>query len=194
MLRYLASILLSFILCSFILASEELEERIILNVQGIDYRRDNYELLNLERVGRYTPIYTAEEKMVLQNSEIPTYDSDTPTFSLKESEDGVSEFKVETLKEEKRARVPESAPVEDIQKLKYKKVINSPYKFSGNLLMTFPGIPNDQANSPIRCTGSGVLIGPNHILTAAHNLYDHTKGGWAQEIKFTPAHNKNCLY
>jgi V8-like Glu-specific endopeptidase/TPR repeat protein len=41
-------------------------------------------------------------------------------------------------------------------------------------------------------TGSGFLVGPNHVLTAAHNLYDAKNGKWAQEVLFTPgrSHDK----
>jgi V8-like Glu-specific endopeptidase len=34
--------------------------------------------------------------------------------------------------------------------------------------------------------GSGILIGPNHVLTAAHNLYDRHGSGWVKQIRFAP--------
>ncbi len=30
--------------------------------------------------------------------------------------------------------------------------------------------------------GSGVLVGPHHLLTAGHNVYNHTQGRWADRI------------
>lgn len=35
-------------------------------------------------------------------------------------------------------------------------------------------------------SGSGILIGPNHVLTAAHNLYDRDGSGWVKQIRFAP--------
>ncbi|WP_052046329.1 trypsin-like serine protease [Candidatus Paracaedibacter symbiosus] len=58
-----------------------------------------------------------------------------------------------------------------------------PYSMHGHLLMTFGG--------EIYFTGSGVLIGPNHVLTAAHNLYDRKRGRWAKEVIFTPGRDGN---
>lgn len=36
-------------------------------------------------------------------------------------------------------------------------------------------------------TGTGVLVGPNEVLTAAHCVYREEYGGWAEELTFTPA-------
>jgi V8-like Glu-specific endopeptidase len=32
-------------------------------------------------------------------------------------------------------------------------------------------------------SGSGFLVGYNHVVTAGHVLYDNTVGGWAKSIK-----------
>jgi V8-like Glu-specific endopeptidase len=42
--------------------------------------------------------------------------------------------------------------------------------------------------------GSGILVGPNHVLTAGHNLFDHKKdkeNKWAKEVWFTPGRKGN---
>ena len=40
-----------------------------------------------------------------------------------------------------------------------------------------------------RYIGTGVYIGPNCVLTAAHCVYIHNKGGWASEIEVIPGLN-----
>ncbi|MBL0941710.1 MAG: patatin-like phospholipase family protein [Alphaproteobacteria bacterium] len=88
---------------------------------------------------------------------------------------------------------PQSAPFDEcrIVKLKASEVRVAPYRYCGNLLIHFLQLTGDNTTPKI-CTGSGVLIGPNHVLTAGHNIYDHEKGGWAKEIIFTPCqHNKS---
>ena len=40
-----------------------------------------------------------------------------------------------------------------------------------------------------RYIGTGVYIGPNCVLTAAHCVYLHDKGGWASEIEVVPGLN-----
>lgn len=37
--------------------------------------------------------------------------------------------------------------------------------------------------------GSGVLVGPRHVLTAGHVVYDDKEGKWEKELKFIPAYN-----
>ena len=37
--------------------------------------------------------------------------------------------------------------------------------------------------------GTGVLIGPDLVLTAAHNVYDTARGKWTQDVWATPAQN-----
>jgi len=39
-----------------------------------------------------------------------------------------------------------------------------------------------------RYVGSGVMVGPNHVLTAAHNIYSTKDGchGWASDVEFYP--------
>jgi V8-like Glu-specific endopeptidase len=57
------------------------------------------------------------------------------------------------------------------------------YNAIGQLEMTFP---NGETY-----TGTGTLISPNAVLTAAHNLFGNDIGGWAKTVKFTPAKNVN---
>ena len=37
--------------------------------------------------------------------------------------------------------------------------------------------------------GTGVLVGPDLVLTAAHNVYDTARGKWTQDVWATPAQN-----
>lgn len=55
------------------------------------------------------------------------------------------------------------------------------WKPHGFLGMGFPNNKNYR--------GSGTVIHPHHVLTAAHNIYGIKKGGWATSITFTPARN-----
>lgn len=54
-----------------------------------------------------------------------------------------------------------------------------PWNTMGQLIMTFP---NGKTYS-----GTGVLVDPQHVLTAAHNLFGNDIGGWAKEVWFIPA-------
>jgi V8-like Glu-specific endopeptidase len=51
-----------------------------------------------------------------------------------------------------------------------------PYRIHGHLIMKY---------GHDTYTGSGVLVGPHHVLTAAHNIYNRN-GQWAQEVLFAP--------
>jgi V8-like Glu-specific endopeptidase len=55
-----------------------------------------------------------------------------------------------------------------------------PYSIHSQLSITF----GDKI-----CGGSGSLIGPHHLLTCGHNLYDHKIEKWADEILVYPALN-----
>jgi uncharacterized protein len=39
--------------------------------------------------------------------------------------------------------------------------------------------------------GSGVMIGPRHVLTAGHNLYDNDRKRWVNHVKVSPGANGN---
>ncbi|WP_052046253.1 NB-ARC domain-containing protein [Candidatus Paracaedibacter symbiosus] len=55
-----------------------------------------------------------------------------------------------------------------------------PHCVHGHLMMRF-----GEEESIV--VGSGILVGPNHVLTAAHNLHNHNKKGkWASEVWFSP--------
>lgn len=58
-----------------------------------------------------------------------------------------------------------------------------PYLFFGQLEIQFP--------KGDRGFGTGVLIDRQHVLTAAHNLYQNKRGGWAQMVNFSLARNAN---
>jgi V8-like Glu-specific endopeptidase len=52
-----------------------------------------------------------------------------------------------------------------------------PYAVHGSVLVTFP-------NGTF--LSGGTLIGPRHVLTAGHNIYDAAKGGFATKVLFRP--------
>lgn len=66
------------------------------------------------------------------------------------------------------------------------RVINTselPYRFYGHMIMEF--------SNGKEYVGSGMLVGPHHILTAGHNIFSHKIGeGWATSVKFIPARNE----
>lgn len=51
-----------------------------------------------------------------------------------------------------------------------------PYSIHGQLNSNFP--------NGDRCGGSGVLVGPHHVLTAAHNVYKRSRGGYVNAVSF----------
>ena len=58
-----------------------------------------------------------------------------------------------------------------------------PYSASVKLFMTFPGTPNKYYQ------GSGILIDPDHVLTAGHCAYDKDLGGYADKIWVIPGYS-----
>ncbi|WP_084756097.1 tetratricopeptide repeat protein [Candidatus Paracaedibacter symbiosus] len=59
-----------------------------------------------------------------------------------------------------------------------------PHSVHGHLLMRFED--RISKGKSIISVGSGILGGPNHVLTAGHNLYNSTKKQWASEVWFSP--------
>jgi V8-like Glu-specific endopeptidase len=60
-------------------------------------------------------------------------------------------------------------------RIRIEKTTEWPYLFHGQLEMSY--------SDKNLYGGSGVLVGPQHILTAAHNIYDYKdKKGWAQKV------------
>ncbi len=55
----------------------------------------------------------------------------------------------------------------------------TPAKYVGKLVIVWP--------NGKQSVGSGVLIGPHHVLTAGHAIYNYSRGGFAKTILFTPA-------
>lgn len=61
-----------------------------------------------------------------------------------------------------------------------------PYSAVGLLQIVF----SDGQGQRVRTfTGTGFLVGPHHVLTAAHHLYDPRLGGWARRVLFSPEKN-----
>ena len=42
--------------------------------------------------------------------------------------------------------------------------------------------------------GSGVMVGPQHVLTAAHNVYDNKTSEWAEYVKVSPGANSGSAH
>ena len=42
--------------------------------------------------------------------------------------------------------------------------------------------------------GSGVMVGPQHVLTAAHNVYDNKISEWAEYVKVSPGANSGSAH
>jgi V8-like Glu-specific endopeptidase len=93
---------------------------------------------------------------------------DIPVASIEEGKLETDEFP-KTSKEKKN--------FDGRTQVGWPKIQEWPYRSHGHLIMKY-----DYGTH----TGSGVLVGPHHVLTAAHNLYDHNRG-WAQEVLFAPA-------
>ncbi|MBL0942659.1 MAG: trypsin-like peptidase domain-containing protein [Alphaproteobacteria bacterium] len=169
--------------------SEQLVERAISNIERTYHQEEGFNLSYLEQVGYYVPSYEGESNKKAQTIEFPSYDKDSFCFVAQAARDGSYEFVPIDSNEKSTIIQAQSAPISNLEKLQDKKVKRIPYRYLGVLVITFPKGQAD--NFPVQCVGSGVLIGPNHVLTAAHNLYDHTRGGWAQEVIFTPGQYKN---
>lgn len=127
-------------------------------------------------------------KPVPQTSEVISYDDTSPLFVPHLSQDGTYEF-LQKGKEPLGTKQAENDEFEYGRMEEVKNVLVPPYKFFGNLLIIFP-FSQENKNRPGRCIGSGLLMGPNQVLTAGHNIYDPKRGGWAKEILFTPAQQK----
>ncbi|MBL0941932.1 MAG: trypsin-like serine protease [Alphaproteobacteria bacterium] len=196
MCYYLSIFLFLLNILSFpIIASEEFEDYSLLTLTD-HYQPDQpgkISLLETSELGRHTLPHPGEELRLAHTGDILLYDKDSPTFIPMRGEDGQYEFieakGQEKGKEKKLERKEEVGLIGSMSKLKAKKVTNLPYRYCGNLLMTFPHSENEE-EVPAKCVGSGVLVGPNHVLTAAHNLFSHKRGGWATEVIFTPAQCK----
>ncbi|MBL0942124.1 MAG: trypsin-like serine protease [Alphaproteobacteria bacterium] len=187
---------------SYGMASQEFEEQILCPIQPDYFQEDKITYSHVKGVGSYTPPYDSGKHQDI--AEFIIYDEESPKYLVQKAIDGKHEFIEEkvlegrSLEESKKEnafqevnRVAQLARIsnEKMTKVSSSKAQTVPYKFVGVLLITFPHT-QDKINSPTRCIGSGVLVGPNHVLTAGHNLYDHKRGGWAQDIMFTPAQHK----
>ncbi|WP_032114084.1 trypsin-like serine peptidase [Candidatus Paracaedibacter symbiosus] len=64
-----------------------------------------------------------------------------------------------------------------------------PHSVHGHLLMRFED--RISKGKSIISVGSGILGGPNHVLTAGHNLYNSTKKQWASEVWFSPGRKRS---
>ena len=61
-----------------------------------------------------------------------------------------------------------------------------PYSATVKIFMTFPDGSSGQA--------SGVMIDPEHVLTAGHVIYDNKYGGWATSVRVVPAYEVQDVY
>lgn len=59
-------------------------------------------------------------------------------------------------------------------RMQINQVHKEPYCFIGKIYLSFPHK---------KCTGSGVLIGPRHILTAGHNIFDKDRSVWVDNVR-----------
>ncbi len=66
-------------------------------------------------------------------------------------------------------------PVPDVSKTPYRQIVQL----------------NALHEDGYRYVGSGAMIAPNLILTAAHNVYDRKTGKWATYVKATPTPSRN---
>jgi V8-like Glu-specific endopeptidase len=83
-----------------------------------------------------------------------------------------------------RLENPQQVPELEFGVLPWEQVVETdvyPYRVHGHLIMTFP---NGKTY-----IGSGTLVGPRHVLTAGHNVYEKKLGGYATEITFVAARN-----
>lgn len=62
------------------------------------------------------------------------------------------------------------------------KLTSPPYSHIARLKLQF---------GKSKYTGSGVFVGPRHVLTAKHNVFESNYGGWAQEIRVIPCQGNN---
>jgi V8-like Glu-specific endopeptidase len=57
------------------------------------------------------------------------------------------------------------------------------------LIVTYPNTPKGIAGG-----GTGTLIGPRHVLTAGHVLFNAAQGGWANTIRVVPGMDGNTWW
>ena len=78
---------------------------------------------------------------------------------------------------------PEQADMGGLSIVDLADVDTFPFSAAVKLFMTFPGDPSHYYE------GSGVLIDPDHVLTAGHCAYDKDLGGHADKIWVVPAYS-----
>jgi len=175
-------------------SSEDFYEPKILSVLNTNYSTKDIEIKINETVGRYTSHNDGKE--ITENSERLLYE-DNSLKPLGVSSDGRREFveeqeiKSHDMKSSQTLASQESACFDGNKMDRVEMTNTAPYRFLGSLLITFPHAQHYPASKGCICIGTGVLIGPNHVLTAGHNVYDFSRGGWASSIIFTPAQHKS---
>ncbi|MBN9343684.1 MAG: hypothetical protein BGO76_01725 [Caedibacter sp. 38-128] len=190
--------------CSIASYEETFDENIILSIKEGYYQESDYIKKNDSSIGPYTRSYLGEKISESGDLDFISYDEDSPQLVSILGPDNTCEFvelkegsisslsnKHNILSSTSSPKVPESAPFDNgfMNQLKGRDINAAPYRYCGNLFITFPHAKGNKSSLG-RALGSGILIGPNHVLTVGHNVFDHERGGWAQEVIFTPAQHK----
>lgn len=102
-----------------------------------------------------------------------------PPFYVKVTDDGRCQMEREPLNKQETILKPDHDG-----RVRITQTDELPYSFQGHMIMTYP--------NGKQYLGSGVLVSPHHVLTAAHNIYSHKIGeGWASEVLFIPAQDED---
>lgn len=190
--------------CSLASYEEILDENILIPINEGYYQKSDDIKKNDSFIGPYTRSYSGEKISESGDFDFISYDEDSPQLvsilgpdntcefvEVKEDSTSLLSNKHNILNSASSPKLPESASFDNgiMNQLKGRDINAAPYRYCGNLFITFPHAKGNK-NSPGRASGSGILIGPNHVLTAGHNIFHHEKGGWAREVIFTPAQHK----
>jgi TPR repeat protein/V8-like Glu-specific endopeptidase len=133
---------------------EKLEEYDLLDIAQVDYIRGNFPYKE-EDIELYAAPYRPSQP---PQQCVQCYNKKLNMFSFEEMQQETVLMHVKKG-QDGRTRIS--------------KTVEWPYLFHGQLDIEFSGEPYG---------GSGTLIGPQHILTAAHNVYSTEHREWAQRV------------
>ncbi|WP_075261538.1 SEL1-like repeat protein [Candidatus Odyssella acanthamoebae] len=128
---------------------------------------------------QYTLCYRPEEARPLQEAGLSIPQSLRKKYYIKEEPGGA-----ELVKDRPEAPQQSSGSVKETR-LKVEDPSLWPHRVHGHLQMTF----KTGRGAKQVLVGSGILVGPNHVLTAGHNLYNRNyinPPQWATKVFFTP--------